>query len=93
MRKQVGFTFRVYPVGRIAETYDPEALNQEIQDTYLSQGWEVLNTHVVEFVGNRVMLGVSLVQYADVVLPEEQAVVGEKRGVGRPKKVVEEVAA
>jgi hypothetical protein len=99
MRKQIGFTFRVYPVGRVEGTYNPDDLNQEVAETYLKNGWEVINTTVVEYVGNRVMLGVSLVQYEDVPSvsvnfgeSEGIATGEEKRKAGRPKKVVEEVA-
>jgi hypothetical protein len=97
MRKQIGFTFRVYPVGRVEGTYNPDDLNQEIAETYLKNGWEVINTTVVEYVGNRVMLGVSLVQYEEVLFSGNQGsgiveITDEKRKAGRPKKVVEEVA-
>lgn len=86
MSKQVGFDFRVYPVGNTEGNYNHQQLSDEIRTQYLERGWDVLKTEVAQVSANEIRLAVTFVKNQEIpsVVPVE--LVEEKRGAGRPKK-------
>lgn len=85
-RKQVDFDVISENVGNAGEK---QILLGRVHK-YLSEGWEVLNTHVPQSGSGALTITVVFVKYEDA---HEDSVEEVKRGPGRPKKVEEVVPA
>ena len=67
-RKQVGYDFRLLKVSAI----DPSASREELSkivNSYLANGWELLDVETVTYAGNEAFVAYHFVQYEDV--PDE----------------------
>jgi len=66
MRKQTDFAYRQIEYSAIEANKSTAVWSQWVKDNYLSQGWEILSTHVVSSAANSTFLGISFVKYEDV---------------------------
>lgn len=66
MRKQVDFVFRQLEYSAVDATKTSAKWSEYIRETYLANGYEVLNTEIAKAEANSVFLGITLVKYEDV---------------------------